>query len=200
MKRVALIGSPDKPSVPETLARVQEFLKGRATEVFARISYDSAGALPMKPDLLIVLGGDGTLIAAVHGLGAQQLPILGVNLGKLGYLAEFTLNELERNGDFLFANGLPITPRLLLDVTLERADGERVGSPSVNDCLIVAGAPFRMIEIAVESDGDEVANIRGDGLIVATPSGSTAHNLSAADRFSNRPLRRTSSRRCVRTR
>ncbi len=179
MKRVALIGSPDKPSVPDTMSRVQAFLSGRAETVFTRITYDSAAALPMNPELIIVLGGDGTLIAVVHGLGERQVPILGINLGKLGYLAEFTLEELEREGDFLFANGIPATRRLLLDVSLERANGETAFSPAVNDCLVIGGAPFRMIEMSVESDGDEVAEMRGDGLIIATPSGSTAHNLSA---------------------
>ncbi|MBN2447099.1 MAG: NAD(+)/NADH kinase [Phycisphaerae bacterium] len=179
MKRVALIGSPDKPAAVDMLDRVRHWLRGRAREVFAEITYDSAAALPSKPDLIIVLGGDGTLIRVVHGLGQQQIPILGINLGKLGYLAEFTPEKLEREGEFLFTDGIPVTRRLLLEVCLEHPNGHQVRSPVVNDGVILAGAPFRMIEMAVESDGDQVADIRGDGLIVATPSGSTAHNLSA---------------------
>lgn len=178
MKRVALIGSPDKPAATELLEHVRAYLHGRADEVYAGLTYDSTAALAADPELIIVLGGDGTLISVVHGLGVRQIPVLGINLGKLGYLAEFTPAQLEAEGDFLFSNGIPVTRRLLLDVSLER-NGERLHSPAVNDCVILAGTPFRMIEMQVESDGDAVVNVRGDGLIVATPSGSTAHNLSA---------------------
>lgn len=179
MKRIAIIGSPQKPDVGATMTRLRRWLEGRAEVVFAQISYDSAGAVPARPDLLIVLGGDGTMLAAVHGLGMDQVPILGVNIGKLGYLAEFTIEQLEREGDFLFAGELPVTRRLMLDVCIEHADSRQVRTLAVNDCVILAGYPFRMIDIHVQADGDEVANIRGDGLIISTASGSTAHNLAA---------------------
>ncbi len=179
VRSVALIGSPDKPGAAETLARAGRWLAGRAAVVFSKITYDSARALAAHPDLLIVLGGDGTLIAAVHGLGRDQIPILGVNLGKLGYLADFTIEELEAEGDFLFSGQLPLTRRSLMHVALERDGQVRLECPAVNDCVVFAGAPFHMIELRVAVDGDEVASIRGDGLIIATPSGSTAHNLAA---------------------
>lgn len=179
MIKVAITGSPDKPRAPETLAEIQRWLTGRAEVVFSELTYDTSRILPMEPNLLIVLGGDGTLISAVHGLGEDQLPILGVNLGKLGYMAEFTLEQLEREGDFLFASGLPCTRRLLLDVEHRRRGELLQRSPAVNDCVLLAGTPFRMIGLQVSSDGDRVANLRADGLIIATPSGSTAHNLSA---------------------
>jgi NAD+ kinase len=131
-----------------------------------------------RPDLLIVLGGDGTLISAAHNLGADQLPILGINLGKLGFLTEFTLAQLEAFGDQLLHGPLPISRRMMLDV--EIVDGESVYSTlAVNDCVIAAGPPFRIMPLNIQVDDDEVARLRGDGLIVATPTGSTAHNLSA---------------------
>jgi NAD+ kinase len=176
---VAIVASPDKPAAAETLARMRRWLKGRAEVVFAETTYNSHPALALAPDVLFVLGGDGTLIAAVNSLGQQQIPVLGVNLGKLGYLADFTIDELEREGDFLFAGELPITRRTMMEVTRERADGSVEQTPTINDCVILAGPPFNMIRITVEVDGDEVAVVRGDGLIVATPSGSTAHNLAA---------------------
>jgi NAD+ kinase len=179
MTRVAIVGSPDKESVAQTLARIRRWLETRAEVVFAEITYNSGRVFAVRPDLLFVLGGDGTLIAAVHDLGEQQLPIVGVNLGKLGFLAEFTVEQLEAEGDFLFAGQLPITRRVMLDVRIESADLNVHRTPGVNDCVITAGPPFRMIELIVEADGDEVARIRGDGLIVATASGSTAHNLAA---------------------
>lgn len=179
VRRVALLGSPDKPGAAETLTRADRWLAGRAEVVFSEITYDSAPALATRPDLLMVLGGDGTLIAAVHGLLKRQLPIVGVNLGKLGYLADFTIEELEREGDFLFSGRLPVTRRAMMHVHVESRTGARQDSPAVNDCVILAGPPFHMVELAVEADDDEVALVRGDGLIVATPSGSTAHNLAA---------------------
>jgi len=179
MRRVAIIGSPEKPSAAETMERTQNWLRGRAEVVFAELTYESQRALAEGPELLFVLGGDGTIIAAVHALRENQLPIVGVNLGKLGFLAEFTIEQLEEEGSFLFNGRLPVTHRLMLDVTLSRVTGAKFHTAAVNDCVALAGPPFRMIEMLVDVDGDEVTRVRGDGLIVATASGSTAHNLSA---------------------
>ncbi len=179
MRRVALIGSPDKPTAEETLVRASRWFAARAEVVFSEITYGSKRALAARPDMLVVLGGDGTLITAAHNLGVHQIPIVGINLGKLGYLADFTIEELEREGDFLFGGELPVTRRVMMDVALEHVDGRCHRSPAINDCVILAGRPFHMIQMVVEADGTEVTSIRGDGLIMATPSGSTAHNLAA---------------------
>jgi NAD+ kinase len=178
-RRVAIVASPDKPACLSTLERVRRWLEGRAAVVFAELTYEASRALPLNPDLLVSLGGDGTLIAAVRSLGDRQIPVLGVNLGKLGYLADFTVDELEGEGEFLFRDPLPVTRRIMMEVTVERADGSVFRTPAINDCVVLAGPPFHMIEITVRADGDEVTRLRGDGLIVATPSGSTAHNLAA---------------------
>jgi len=179
VERMAIIGSPDKPGAPALLERVRAWIGRRAEIVFADITYDSRKVLGTAPDLLVVLGGDGTLIAAVHNLRERQLPILGINLGKLGYLADFTIEDLEREGDFVFSGQLPLTRRAMMDVRLEHVDGRKIQSPAVNDCVVLAGPPFHMIRLRVDVDGDEVADMRGDGLIVSTASGSTAHNLAA---------------------
>lgn len=161
------------------MKRLVRWLEGRAELVFSELTYESSRALPRRPDMLFVLGGDGTLIACVRDLGTQQVPIVGVNVGKLGYLADFTIDQIEREGDFLFNGPIPLTRRVMLDVRIDFADGPPFQTCAVNDCVVHAGRPFRMIEIAVEADGDSVLEIAGDGLIVATPSGSTAHNLAA---------------------
>lgn len=179
MTRVAIIGSPEKDSAAETMQRLRRWLDGRAEVVFAELAYDSGKALRTRPELLFVLGGDGTLIGAVHMLREQQLPIVGINLGKLGFLAEFTIDEIEREGDFLFDGDLPVTRRVMLHARLEHKNASAFETLAVNDCVVQAGPPFRMIELTVEADGDRVSEMRGDGLIVATASGSTAHNLSA---------------------
>ncbi len=178
-KRVALIGAPTKPSVVAAFDRTVAWLRSQADLVFCELTDDSARVAPHAPEMLFVLGGDGTLIAAIHGLGRQQMPIVGINMGKIGYLAEFTLEGLERDGGFLFEDDLELTLRTMLAVRIRKVSGEVIDTVAVNDCVLLAGDPFRIIEIQVDSDGARVARIRGDGLIVATPSGSTAHNMSA---------------------
>lgn len=179
MKRVAIIGSAEKASVSRTLERLRRWLEPRAQLVCAHVGDAADAELPRDVELLFVLGGDGTLISVVHRLGARQVPIIGINLGKLGYLAEFTIEQIEQQGEFLFREPLDVTRRLMLDVTLRRDGIERFHHLAVNDCVVLAGPPFRMIELTVAVDDEQVALVRGDGLIVATPSGSTAHNLSA---------------------
>lgn len=179
-RRVAILGSPDaRLGADEVLPRLELWLKRQADVIFAGLGTDAAPIIEQHPDLIFVLGGDGTLISVVHGLGLRQAPIVGVNLGKLGFLADFTIEQLETNGAFLFGERFPLTRRIMLDVQVRRADGENFRAPAVNDCVIHAGAPFRMIEIAVHADDHEVSRMMADGLIIATPSGSTAHNLSA---------------------
>lgn len=177
--RVAIVASPSKPSAQHGLSRVHEWIRPRGQVVFAQVTHNVEDAANANPDVLIVLGGDGTLIAAVRALGERQIPIVGVNLGKLGFLAEFTLEQLEASGDFLFNGRIPITRRIILNVEHFVADGSVYRTLAVNDCVALAGAPFRVIELSVDADDDRVADVRGDGLIIATPSGSTAHNLSA---------------------
>lgn len=179
MTRVAIIGSPDKESASETLERLRRWLKGRAEIVFAELTYASEQLLDRRPELLFVLGGDGTLIGAAHNLLQRQLPIVGINLGKLGFLTEFTIEQIEQEGDFLFCQSLPITRRVIMQVRMERNGVIGDELMAVNDCVVVSGPPFRMITVTVEADDDAVAEVRGDGMIVATPSGSTAYNLAA---------------------
>ncbi len=178
MTRVAIIGSPEKAAAVDSLERTVRWAGARAEVVFAEITFESLRAIDKRPDLLFVLGGDGTLITAVHNLGVRQVPIVGINLGKLGFLAEFTIEQLEQQSDFLFNHELPVTRRVMLDVRI--GNGEQTfQTMAVNDCVVLAGPPYRMVELIAEADADEVMQFRGDGLIVATASGSTAHNLSA---------------------
>lgn len=176
--RVAIIGSPAKPAAAAGLERARHWVAGRAELVYAGLTFDSRPAWQQGAELLIVLGGDGTIISAAHALGMDQIPILGINLGKLGFLSDFTVSQLETYGEFLFQGPLPISRRVMLDVTVKNGVAE-YHTLAVNDCVVLAGPPFRIIHLALDVDGEEVARVRGDGLIVSTPTGSTAHNLSA---------------------
>ena len=129
------------------------------------------------PDFAVVIGGDGTIISACHHYGDLQVPLLGVNFGKLGYLAHFGFDHLavffERGHPKALADRHFISERMLLQVQL--------GTQrfiAVNDLVVDIGPPFRTAEISLKIDGSQLPLIRGDGVIVATPTGSTAYTLS----------------------
>ena len=132
-----------------------------------------------KSDLLVVLGGDGTMIAAARLVAGRDTPVLGVNLGSLGYLTEFAVEETIPALESLTQGDYEIDSRVMLDWTVVR-EGRKVGEGSVlNDVVVNNGTLARVFEIDCSVGANYVTTYRGDGLIVATPTGSTAYNLSA---------------------
>lgn len=130
-------------------------------------------------DLLIVLGGDGTLLSGVRALDGCEVPVLGVNLGFLGFLTEITLDELYPTLDGVLQGRTAIEARTALTATVERR-GKVVGSYQVlNDVVLNKGAVARISDLEVRVNGRYLTNYKADGLIVATPTGSTAYSLSA---------------------
>ena len=129
--------------------------------------------------LLLVLGGDGTLLAAARLAAPRSIPVLPINMGSLGFLTNFTLQELHPALDDTLEGRFSLSERVLITVDLERAgkiiDTQRV----LNEVVINKGALARMIELELIIDGDFVCRYRADGLIIATPTGSTAYSLSA---------------------
>lgn len=135
--------------------------------------------LPEDIDLVVVLGGDGTMLGAARLVGSRQVPVLGVNFGWLGYLTEFTLNELFQALDAVRHGDFSVDRRILLDVNLNR-DGKIIASNrALNEAVVNKGTTVRMIELECYIDGLFVNGFRADGMIVATPTGSTAYSLSA---------------------
>ena len=136
-------------------------------------------APPAEADLMIVLGGDGTLLAAARAMAERQVPILGVNLGSLGFLTHVALAELYPTLEEVLAGRSGVDSRMMLESHLVR-DGEVVARKTVlNDVVITKGAIARIIQLAVEIDDQFVALVRADGIIVSTPTGSTAYSLAA---------------------
>jgi NAD+ kinase len=131
-----------------------------------------------RADAAIVLGGDGAILRAAHQLGARQAPILGVNLGRLGFLAELTPDEFDQVSRQVVAGRYEISRHVMLDCTLERPQG-REQFRALNEVVISAGPPFRITDVELTIDDEAVATFSGDGLIVSTPIGSTAHSLAA---------------------
>ena len=174
--RVYIVANPDKERARETLDDLRGWIGSRADLVGAAMNCDPAEILRAGSQRVIVLGGDGTLLGVARALGSHQLPIIGVNLGKLGYLAEFSVEELKQTFDRVMTDDSLICQRMNLGV---RIPGSDVTEPALNDCVVHAGPPYRAIELAVVVDGEPLTRVSGDGLIIATPGGSTAHNMSA---------------------
>jgi len=132
-----------------------------------------------EADLIVVLGGDGTMISTARLTGSREVPVLGINYGSLGYLTEFRIEEMFGALENILAGEYEIDRRVMLEIE-HRRDGETLGTGRVlNDLVINKSALARIIEIEIELDNLFVNSFRADGLIVATPTGSTAYNLSA---------------------
>lgn len=132
-----------------------------------------------KSDFVIVLGGDGTLLAAARLLYKREIPILPVNLGSLGFLTSVTLDELYPLLEQMLAGNYRLSERMMLEAKLMRDDAELYEERALNDAVINQAALARLMDFHLHIDGSHVGHYRADGLIVATPTGSTAYSLAA---------------------
>ena len=130
-------------------------------------------------DIICVLGGDGTILESARKAAPAGIPILGVNLGRLGYMAELELNELDMLSDVVEGN-YTLDKRMMIKVEVADKDGnEKLSSYALNDAVISNGSIARIIDLALYEGGELISNYRSDGLIIATPTGSTAYSMSA---------------------
>jgi NAD+ kinase len=182
-RSVLLLVNRSKPRVCGALDEIRSLLTehGRiAAEMDAGAGgrlHDAHGA-----DLVMVLGGDGTLLGEARRCSDLDLPLIGVNLGTLGFLAEFDLKTLRREAPSLLADGpLELHERMLLSVAVypKGADTPSFEDIALNDVVITAGPPYRMIKIDLLIDDNEAATLNGDGVIVSTPIGSTGYSVSS---------------------
>jgi NAD+ kinase len=187
-KSIGILTKPKFPEVKSTLQAVVTWLRARTIDVLldttsATLLGERGGIqkteLAGKADVLLVLGGDGTMLNAARLAGERSIPILGVNMGGLGFLTEVRLEHLYPSLDRVFANEYVVDERLMLNALVHR-HGETVTQGAVlNDVVISKGTLARMIELRIAIQEQFVTNLRGDGLIVSTPTGSTAYSLSA---------------------
>lgn len=178
--RVSLVADWDRADVADVRDAVERIVATHA-EITSRIDANDADAVPSgDTDFAVVIGGDGTIIRHLRRLGPAGIPIAGVNVGRLGFLAEFDTERLEACASDLFAGRLPVLEHRFAGWRLTAADGRLVAEGlAVNDCAIASGPPFRMIELDLEIDGAGGPRLAGDGLVIATPTGSTAYSASA---------------------
>ena len=194
IKSIGVIVKPHQPDALETLCSLTKWLSERDIEIVGppdiereRIEHQtgcsvevaSEEELPRRVDLILVLGGDGTMIATGRMLGESQVPVLGVNYGGLGYLAEFPIEELFPSLDAILAGQYTVQQRLMLSVELWRGEELVTHNRVLNDVVVNKSALARIVEIEAYLNEQFVNLFRADGLIVATPTGSTAYNLSA---------------------
>jgi len=188
MKRIGIYVKRNHTAAVKLAREVMEWLQQRSIEVYLEepLAADMGlgkgypgGAIPPLVDLIMVLGGDGTLISVARQVGEMRVPILGVNLGSLGFLTEITLQELYPVLEEVTRGQFNVSHRIMLDATVRR-DGKSAGRFKVlNDVVINKGALARIIDMKAFVDDDYLTTFRADGLIISTPTGSTAYNLSA---------------------
>jgi NAD+ kinase len=184
-RRVGVVAKAASEEAMRTAAELDEWLVRRGLEVrleeaSLRSGVDGGGPFleDEDVDLVVVLGGDGTLLSVARAL-LRPVPILGVNMGSLGFLTEVNRAELYPILVRVLAGHFDLEERSLLRVELQRESGERLGYHVLNDAVIGKSALARIIELTLAVDGNLVGNFRADGLIISTPTGSTAYNLSA---------------------
>lgn len=189
--RLFIVANTEKPHVRPALDELLPWIKQHA-EVVGMDTDQKVDLRTVDADVILALGGDGTLLSAARRLHGKQIPLMGVNFGRLGYLASFPPDRFQEHFRELIAGKLPTSSRLMLEASIvdalidcrehdatEVAAKRRKVAVALNDAVITAGPPFHMIELEICMDGDSGIRYFGDGIIVSTPSGSTAYNVSA---------------------
>jgi NAD+ kinase len=186
--RVGLLLKRGKPEAVELSRQVVAWLGERAIEAYAVGDHvdPTSGArglaeseLAEAIDLLVVLGGDGTLLHGAELVADRGVPIIGINLGHLGFLTSCPPQRARETLEHVLDGKLSFEERMRLRVVVQRADGERLVRHACNDAVVSQGALARLLEFEAALDGQPVTTYRADGLIVATPTGSTAYSLAA---------------------
>ncbi len=193
-RTIALVGKYNSPEIAESLSRLAQYLHERGVSVF--IERETAGHIGKLVDLArwvtcgfndigahadvaIVLGGDGTMLNAARRLSRYCVPLVGVNQGRLGFMTDIARDDMLTCMDDLLDGNFQPESRMLLAAEVLRGGREIASNLALNDVVIDKGAIGRLIEFELFIDGEFIFNLRSDGLIVSTPTGSTAYALSA---------------------
>jgi NAD+ kinase len=187
MKKFCIIANRDKDEDLTITRTMLEFLTAHGKEVYVTEesslegSYTDVSGIPKDVECAIVLGGDGTILQAAHDLLELDIPILGVNLGTLGFLAEIEVLTMEQAFTNLFLDQYNIESRMMIDATIFKEDQSlsSLKASAINDVVITRSGFSRIIGVSILINGEVVQNYRGDGVIISTPTGSTGYNLSA---------------------
>ena len=185
--RFGFLLKPGKPEAPLVAADLAEVLRrrgctalvatddGEALPGFASVPLDRLGA---SIDVLVILGGDGTFLHGASLVADHGVPLLGINLGTLGFMAHYPLSEAQAAVEAAADGKLPIEERMRLTVTVRSAGKQVESRTALNEAVLQRATP-RLLDLLAELDGDPITIYKADGLIVSTPTGSTAYNLAA---------------------
>jgi len=176
VKRILLLVNTEKPAAREAADQLTPWFSGRAVAETLGLADTT---IQTAADLVVVLGGDGSILKAARMLAGREIPVLGINMGKLGYLAEFTAQEFRDKFDLILSGKAPVARRMMLSVRCERPGGKTTEYLALNDVVLTGGDRHRMIGVAAAIDGEPITTYYGDGVLVATPTGSTAYCLAA---------------------
>jgi NAD+ kinase len=170
-RRIALIGKPRSAESESSLQQLRDFLRKRGCEVLPE------GAT--KADLAIVVGGDGTMLGAARELVRHHVPLVGINQGRLGFMTDIGHDDMQAGVGAILDGNYALEERSLLDAQIQRQGKPVLSTIALNEAVIGKGSQGRLIEFELRVDGEFVYRLRADGIIVATPTGSTAYALSA---------------------
>jgi NAD+ kinase len=170
-RRIALIGKLRSPEIDASLCDLRAFLARRGCQVLAEGETEA--------DLAIVIGGDGTMLSAARELVRHRVPLVGINQGRLGFMTDIGHQDMQRGVGAILDGDYSIEERSLLDAEIRRDGASMLRTIVLNEAVIGKGAEGRLIEFELSVDGEFVYTLRADGMIVATPTGSTAYALSA---------------------
>jgi len=173
-----MLADAAKPQIQQRVAELRPILE-KHVEVIALIDDFSVELPTDEVDFAVVLGGDGSMLRAAHAMGYQQLPVLGVNLGNLGFLADLQPEQLDELLPQVVAGEYQVISHLMFECEVLREDKSRLKVLGLNEVAVLAGPPFAMLDVQLYVDGELATTYSCDGLIVSTPVGSTAHSLSA---------------------
>ncbi len=184
-KKLLILGNMRKPGVADQIAGLHDWF-AQLAEIVAVGPADALPPQAHQAKLAVVFGGDGTLLTAARLLAGTGIALVGVNMGKLGFLADFSVEHMQKHFKDILSGKIQPVERMMLEVSLRGCrEGARLQtddqffSPAANDVAISAGQPFRMIDLHVSQADSELARYLGDGLVISTPSGSTGYTMSA---------------------
>ncbi|MDO8302744.1 MAG: NAD(+)/NADH kinase [Sedimentisphaerales bacterium] len=179
LPKFIVFGDKNRQNVAEAIAEFLRFCEGKAEILANCFRGDCATQVLKQADFAVVFGGDGTILSAARELSETNVPIIGINIGKLGYLAEFSIDQLERLLGRVISDASLVEKRMMLSCSVVNNGKSTFCETAVNDVVITAGPPFSMIEMKITIENRPVSSCVGDGIIISTPTGSTAYNLSA---------------------
>lgn len=178
-KNIGVLRRSDEDRVRETVRRIKNFFSEENINIYSAKKMSVLLDADRKYDLIISVGGDGTLLAVARKLSESDIPVMGINLGRLGFLADIAPQELETTMREIIDGQYVLEERFLLEARVERAGKTGSVSTALNDVVVSSSTPSRMIEFELYIDDRFIHTQRADGIIITTPTGSTAYSLSA---------------------